>query len=231
MDFPIIINKYLAQKGICSRKESDRLLRLGKVWVNGRPAEPGQMIAEGDIVEADAKADFVYLAYNKPRGIITHSPQGDELSIADILKAKEKVFPLGRLDKDSHGLIILTDDGRITDKLLNPDFEHEKEYEVTLSRPVTADFIRRLSGGVRLDDGYVTRRCKAKVVGERSFSIVLTEGKKRQIRRMCQSLGQHVDDLRRVRIMNVRLGDLPAGRFRRLEGEELELFLRGLKAL
>jgi 23S rRNA pseudouridine2604 synthase len=230
MDFPIIINKYLALEGICSRKESDRLLKAGKIFINGRLAEPGQMVQEGDKVEADAKTDFVYLAYNKPRGIITHSPQEGERSIADIIKVKDKVFPLGRLDKDSYGLIILTDDGRITDRLLNPDFAHEKEYEVAVARPITADFLKRMSSGVVLDDGYRTKRCRVKRLGERSFSIILTEGKKRQIRRMCQSLGQRVVELRRVRIMNIELSGLAAGRYRRIEGAELASFFKALKA-
>ncbi len=228
MDFPIIINKYLALNKICSRKESDRLLKAGKVFINGRLAEPGQMVQRGDKVEAEAKTDFVYLAYNKPRGIITHSPQGGERSITDIIKAKEKVFPLGRLDKDSYGLIILTNDGRITDRLLSPDFAHEKEYEVVLARPMAADFLKRMSSGVVLDDGYKTKPCRARKTGERKFSIVLTEGKKRQIRRMCQALGQRVVDLKRVRVMNIELGDLPVGRHRNLAGEELEAFLKDL---
>ena len=230
MDFPIIINKYLAQKGICSRKESDRLLKAGKVFINNKLAEPGQLVQEGDKVEADAKTDFVYLAYNKPRGIITHSPQEGERSIADIINVKNKVFPLGRLDKDSCGLIILTDDGRITDRLLNPDFAHEKEYEVVVARPITADFLKRMSSGVLLDDGYRTNRCRLKRLGERSFSIVLTEGKKRQIRRMCEALGHRVFDLKRVRIMNIELSDLPVGHYRHIEGLELASFFKALKS-
>lgn len=229
MDLPVIINKYLAQKGICSRKESDRLLKSGKVFINGRKAEPGQMVKQGDKVEADAKRDFVYLAYNKPRGIITHSPQKGEIGITDIIKVKGKVFPLGRLDKDSHGLIILTDDGRITDHLLNPEFEHEKEYQVSLTRAFDDVFIKRMSLGVILDDGYRTKKCRIKRLSDRSFSIILTEGKKRQIRRMCQSLGYRVVDLKRVRIMNIELGDLRAGHNRQLFGDELSVFLKKLK--
>jgi 23S rRNA pseudouridine2604 synthase len=225
MDFPIIINKYLALSGVCSRKESDRLLKAGKVKINGLLAEPGQMVNKGDKVEAPKKTDLIYLAYNKPRGIITHSAQEGEREISDIIKIDKKVFPLGRLDKDSYGLIILTNDGRITDRLLNPDFEHEKEYEVLVSSKITNEFIKKMSSGVLLDDGYKTKPCRVKKMGERSFSIILTEGKKRQIRRMCQSLGYHVVELARIRIMNIRLGDVRPGKWRDIKGAELEKLL------
>ncbi|NTW22430.1 rRNA pseudouridine synthase [Candidatus Falkowbacteria bacterium] len=223
--YPVIINKYLALKKISSRKEADRLLKAGKIKVNGKLAEPGQMISSADEVEVEINKNFIYLAYHKPKGIITHSPQGKEKSIADIFKAKEKVFPLGRLDKASSGLIILTNDGRITERLLSPDVWHEKEYEVAVNKKIDEKMLNQLARGVRLDDGYQTRPCQVRKQGEKKFSIILTEGKKHQIRRMCQALGYHVDELKRVRIVNIRLGDIKIGGSREIKGQELEKFL------
>lgn len=229
IEYPIIVNKYLALKKICSRKESDRLLRAGKIMVNGRLAEPGQMIGPKDKVEVDLlQKKLVYLAYNKPRGIITHSPQEGETSIADILNYPEKVFPVGRLDKMSSGLIILTNDGRITDKLLNPNFYHEKEYEVDTDKPIDNEFVKKMAAGVKLDDGYVTKKCRVKKIRPQTFLIILTEGKKHQIRRMCEALGRKATDLHRLRIMGIGLLGLPAGAYREITGRELELFLNDL---
>ncbi len=224
--YPVIINKYLALKKISSRKEADRLLKAGKIRINGRLAEPGQMVGESDEVDVDVNENFIYLAYHKPKGIITHSPQGKEKSIADIFKTKEKVFPIGRLDKASSGLIILTNDGRITDRLLNPDVWHEKEYEVTVNKKLEPRTLRQLEQGVKLDDGYLTRPCKTRMLGDRKFGIILTEGKKHQIRRMCQALGYHVDELKRIRVINIRLADIKAGGFREIKGQEKERFLK-----
>jgi 23S rRNA pseudouridine2604 synthase len=227
IEYPVIVNKYLALKKISSRKEADRLLRAGKISVNGRLAEPGQMIKAGDKVEVDlGRKNLVYLAFNKPRGIITHSPQIGELAIADILRFHEKVFPIGRLDKMSSGLIILTNDGRITDKLLNPNFFHEKEYEVDVDRPITPEFLKKMAAGVELDDGYITKKCRIKKLRAKTFLIILTEGKKHQIRRMCEALGQKVVDLHRLRIMSIALLGLPAGKYRQIVGRELEDFLK-----
>ena len=225
IEYPIIINKYLALKKICSRKESDRLLKAQKIKINGKLAEPGMMVNHGDKVEAETNNNLVYLAYNKPKWVITHSPQGTERCITDNLKFGQKVFPIGRLDKSSTGLIILTNDGRITDKLLNPDFYHEKEYEVRVDKPINAEFVRRMRGGIKLDDGHITRRCAAQKIGESMFAIVLTEGKKHQIRRMTEVLGFKVMDLKRIRIMNVGIGGLRVGEFRILKDKELETFL------
>jgi 23S rRNA pseudouridine2604 synthase len=172
---------------------------------------------------------LVYLAFNKPAGIITHSPQGDEQSIAEILKFNQEVYPLGRLDKDSHGLIILTNDGRMTDRLLNPVFEHEKEYEVEVAQSISENFIKQMERGVKLDRGYVTQKCKLTKLDDNTFSIILTEGKNRQIRRMCAALGYEVIDLRRVRIMNIELGNLKEGHYRIISGEEREELLGKLE--
>lgn len=226
MLYPIRINKYLADKKIASRREADELIKNGKIIINGKKAELGTMVKESDkvMVEGDLKK-LVYLAFNKPVGIITHSPQGDEVGINDILKFNQEVFPLGRLDKDSYGLIILTNDGRMTDRLLNPMYEHEKEYEVELSEPISENFIKQMERGVKLDRGYVTQKCKLQKLGDNIFSIILTEGKNRQIRRMCSSLGYEIIDLKRVRIMNIELGSLKEGHYRIISGKEREEFL------
>ena len=230
MLFPIRINKYLADKKIASRREADLLIKNGKITINGKKAELGEMVQEADKVEVEGDLKkLVYLAFNKPVGIITHSPQDGEISIADILKFDTKVFPLGRLDKDSHGLIILTNDGRMTDRLLNPMFEHEKEYEVQVAEPITENFIKQMENGVKLDGGYITQKCKLKKLDDNLFSIILTEGKKRQIRRMCTSLGYEVRDLKRVRVMNIDLGNLKEGRHRIISGKEQEEFLGKLE--
>jgi len=226
--YPMRINRYLALKNICSRREADELISRGKVHINDRAAVLGDKVSEEDNVEVfldDETKELVYLAYNKPKGIITHSPQKGEKSIENILNFSQKVYPVGRLDKDSYGLIILTNDGRVTGKLLSPDENHEKEYAVKVDRDITPSFIKHMSEGVELDDGYVTRPAVAKKINNITFSIILTEGKKRQIRRMCEKLGRAVTDLVRVRILNIKLGNLRSGAYRKIEGKELDDFL------
>jgi 23S rRNA pseudouridine2604 synthase len=233
--YPMRINKYLAFKNFCTRREADEIIRKGQVKINGRLAVLGDKILEQDNVEIDAETfkdkKYIYFAFNKPRGIITHSPQGKEKSIEQIFKFSEKVFPVGRLDKDSSGLIILTNDGRITDKLLNPDFYHEKEYIVKVDREMSPSFLKHMEEGVVLGDGYKTRKCVIKKIDNFIFSIILTEGKKHQIRKMCERLDRSVRDLKRVRIMNIELGNLPQGQSRKIEGQEQAEFLAqiGLK--
>jgi len=229
-EYPMRINKYLAHKNIATRREADELIKAGEIKINGRLAKLGDKVSKDDIVTAGKKIqdmkNLVYLAYNKPTGIITHSPQGQEKSIQDIFNFPENVFPIGRLDKDSCGLIILTNDGRITDKLLNPDYDHEKEYIVKTDRSISPSFIEHMGGGMVLGDGYKTQKCKVEKLDNFSFSIVLTEGKKRQIRRMCEKLDHRVVDLQRVRIMNIKLENLPPRKYRKIEGTELREFLR-----
>lgn len=230
--YPMRINRYLAQIGEATRREADRLIEEKKVSVNGRIARLGDMVQQGDAVKIknSAPREYAYLAYYKPQGIITHSPGPDEKSIEDVLrgKTKDRVFPIGRLDKDSQGLIILTNDGRITEKLLSPDKEHEKEYVVTVDKPVTGRFLRHLERGVDIE-GYRTKPSTAKEAGEQKFSIIITEGKKHQIRRMCAAEGYVVRDIKRVRIMNIELGSLQSGQFRTIKGEELKKFLAALR--
>lgn len=227
--YPMRINKYLAHKNITTRREADELIKAGEVKINGRKAVLGDKVFEKDKVEVGKKIqdmkNLAYLAFNKPAGIITHSPQGQEKSIEDIISVLQKVFPVGRLDKDSHGLIILTNDGRITDKLLNPDYYHEKEYVVKVDRTISPSFIEHMQNPMILGDGYKTRKCEVEKIDNFSFKIILTEGKKRQIRRMCEKLGRHVVDLKRIRIMNIELGSLSAGKYRKIEGKELKEFL------
>ncbi len=226
--FPIRINKYLAYNNFCTRRAADEIIKSGRVKINGQVAVLGAKVLETDEVTIDKdirrNKKLVYLAYNKPAGIVTHSPQKGERSIEDIFNYSQKVFPVGRLDKDSHGLILLTNDGRVTDRLLNPDHFHKKEYMVKVDRTISPGFIKNMAEGVVLDDGYKTRVCEVKKINDLAFSIVLTEGKKRQIRRMCEKLERRVTELKRVRIMNVRLGGLKTREYREIEGlEQLEL--------
>lgn len=233
MDFPVRINKYLADQKIASRREADALIEKKQVLVNGKPAVLGQMVEAGDNVElVGAKKTYTYLAYYKGRGIITHSPEAGEIDIATRLKrdySLTNVTPVGRLDKDSEGLIILTNDGRITGPLLDPEAKHEKEYEVTVDKPITGMFATIMKSGVDIE-GY---RTKPAVVtpdprNQHRFRLTLTEGKKHQIRRMCAALGYQVKSLKRVRVMNVTLGDIKPNQYRKIAGTELKAFLKEL---
>lgn len=232
------INKFLKEKGFTTRRGADELILSGSVLVNGKKAVIGQDITSRDIVEIKGTTksyteDAVYIAYNKPIGILTNKDGDigkDIVSTTEFIKENgkpAKVFPVGRLDKDSHGLIIMTNDGRVTDKLLSPRFKHEKEYIVTLDRPFNDYFIERMQNGVRID-GAITRKCELERVSHNSFKIILTEGKKRQIRRMCEALHYDVVDLQRVRIMNIMIERLRPGEYRFLKEQELKNFLAAL---
>lgn len=223
------INKYLAQKGYATRRGADELIERKKVYINGTLAKLGDKVEESDKVEVRGTktANYIYAAYHKPRGVITHSPQDDEDDIKMLLAESPElqgVFPIGRLDKDSSGLIILTNDGRVTDRLLNPRFEHEKEYVVYTARPLRASFKEYVEKGVDIE-GYQTKESKVKILGEKRFSIILTEGKKHQVRRMVVAMHNEVKDLQRTRVMNIQLGNLPSGKYRMIEGKEREEFL------
>lgn len=231
MTDPVRINKYLADRGTTTRKGADALVAAGKVRINGKLAKLGDKVHEGDRVEvAGAQTSYAYYAYHKPRGIITHSPGPDERSITDVLPPELralKLFPVGRLDKDSYGLIILTNDGRVTKRMLDPEHEHEKEYVVKVARPLPGDFERRMGKGVFIE-GYVTKPAKVSVLGAKSFNVILTEGKKHQIRRMVAAFGNEVVDLKRVRVGTVRMGKLAPGEARELSGAELARLLGSL---
>jgi 23S rRNA pseudouridine2604 synthase len=229
MNFPIRINKYLADKEICSRREADKLIEEGKVTINGKKASLGEMVNESDEVNVEGTLkELVYIAYNKPAGIVTNCPQEGEKEIADVLKLNYKVFPVGRLDKESRGLILLSNDGRITDKLLNPHNYHEKEYEVEVDHPLKENDLKQLRQGITLEGGFITKKCEIRQIDDYSFSIILTEGKNRQIRRMCLALGFVVVDLNRIRIMNIKLESMPEGHYKILSGEILEELLEEL---
>lgn len=226
------INKYLAEKGYSTRRGADELISAGKVTINGKKAVLGAKVKKGDVVEVRGNNtnEYVYLAYHKPKGVITHSPALNEKDIAASVKniaVAKDTFPLGRLDKASSGLMLLTNDGRITDRLLNPEHAHEREYVVTVEKKLTNMFRRQMEEGVRIE-GYTTKPTRVQLLDATSFSIALIEGKKHQIRRMCAALGYVVRDLKRVRIVNIELGTLTPNSVRKLSGAELKTFLSSL---
>lgn len=228
--FPMRINKYLSMRKLATRRGADELIGKKKVYINGKPAVLGSKVNEDDKIEilhSRNPQKMVYLAYHKPIGVITHSPKRGELDIKESAMLKN-VFPIGRLDKNSHGLIILTNDGRITDHMLNPKFEHEKEYIVTTSNKLRTSFKKNMEKGVDIE-GYMTKKCTVDIIDEHTFNVILTEGKKHQIRRMCSNLFQEVSELKRIRIMNIELGKLSPNSYRTIEGGELEIFLKALK--
>ena len=228
--YPIRINKYIADEKHSTRRGADELISEGTVFINGRLAKLGEMVNESDKVEVRFRANKkkrVYLAYNKPRGVVTHSADTGNEDIGDKVPI-EGVFPIGRLDKDSSGLIILTNDGRITERLLGPDYYHEKEYLVTTKEMLRPNFKQKMEEGVQIDADK-TRPCKVQILDEKKFKVILTEGKKHQIRRMCTALHQEVDSLTRVRVMNIEIGTLKENDYRNIEGEELITFLKLLE--
>ncbi len=230
----IRINKYLADKGYATRRGADDIITKGLVTINGKKAALGDKVTEADVVVVSQKRkpnQYVYLAYNKPKGMVSSNAQGDDQEIVDAVHYRTRVFPVGRLDKDSYGLIILTNDGRITDRLLNPDKNHEKEYVVTVNKKFTPGFLRNMAEGVDIgskQEPYVTRPTKMKKIKEATFSITMTEGKNRQIRRMTEKLGYTVIDLKRVRVQNILLNDTKPGQYREIVNEERETFLNSL---
>lgn len=232
-DFPMRINKYLAEQKIASRREADVLIEAKKVIINGKKAVIGQQVNEGDKVEVVGETKkYVYLAYYKGRGVITHSPSEGEVDIITRLKKDysiTNVAPLGRLDKDSEGLIILTNDGRITGPVLDPEANHEKEYEVTVDKPVTSMFTKLMELGVDIE-GYRTKPCKMvpSPRNQKSFHLTITEGKKHQIRRMCAALGYQVQSLKRLRVMNIELGTLKPNQYRKIAGTELKQLMKDI---
>ena len=227
--YPMRINKYLALKGHSTRRGADELIEKGQVFINGKLAVLGDKINEDDLVNVSFRGKqkpYMYIAYNKPRGIVTHSAQKSEREIKNVFALKD-VYPIGRLDKDSHGLIILTNDGRITERLLGPKYFHEKEYIVTTKNDLRSNFKEKMEVGVQIE-AEKTAPCKVQILDERKFKVILTEGKKHQIRRMCSALFQEVDDLKRTRIMNIKLDSLSEGAHRNIEGDELKKFLADL---
>ena len=219
------LNKFLAETGACSRREADQWIEAGRVTVNGARALLGTQVNDGDDVRVDgqplrAKPRRVYLALNKPIGIECTTDRDVPGNIVDFVGYPERIFPIGRLDKDSEGLILLTNDGDIVNTILRAEHEHEKEYIVAVDRPLTPAFLAGMAAGVPILDT-VTNPCKLAQVGRNTFRIVLTQGLNRQIRRMCEHFGYTVRRLQRVRIMHVHLGTLPVGKWRELDATEL----------
>lgn len=219
------LNKFVADSGYCSRREADRLIAEGRVQVDGRPGALGDRVLPGMRVTVDGQSlsgrgEKVYIALNKPAGIVCTTDPREPMNVVDYLDYPIRIFPVGRLDKDSEGLLLLTSDGEIINRILRAAGGHEKEYEVEIDRPVTKEFVEKMSAGVPILDT-VTLPCRVRRTGEKSFNIILVQGLNRQIRRMCEALGCNVVRLRRIRIMNVRLGAMRPGQWRELSEEEL----------
>ena len=219
------LNKYISETGVCSRREADKWIEAGRVTLNGQRAELGHRVGEHDEVRIDgeplgARKTPIYLALNKPIGITCTTEPGVQDNIVDFIGHVERIFPVGRLDKDSEGLILLTNDGDIVNEILRSENEHEKEYLVTVNRPITDLSLNMLSGGIRIM-GEMTKPCRVARIDAVSFRIILTQGLNRQIRRMCSALGYRVHKLKRVRIINITLGSLGTGEWRYLSDAEI----------
>ncbi len=221
------LNKYLSEVGYCSRRAADKLIDAGRVTINGKVPEMGTKVSPEDVVEVDGKLiskrkqDHIYLAFNKPIGIVcTTDTRVEKDNIIDFINYPKRIFPIGRLDKPSEGLILLTDDGDIVNKILRASNNHEKEYIVTVDKPISQTFIERMANGIPILDK-VTKKCKVEKLSRLKFKIILTQGLNRQIRRMCEYLNYEVTDLKRTRIMNIKL-DVPVGEYRELTTDELK---------
>ena len=219
------LNKYISETGICSRREADKLIESGRVTINGVKATMGTKVSKGQVVKVDGKKiskeeELVYIVLNKPVGITCTTESKIRGNIVDFVGHSKRVFPIGRLDKDSQGLILLTNDGDIVNKILRAGNNHEKEYIVTVDKKITNEFIKGMSSGVRIL-GTITKECFVKKEDDYTFRIILTQGMNRQIRRMSEALGYEVKKLKRIRIMNINLGDLKIGKWRDLTRKEL----------
>ena len=223
----IRLNKYLSDSGICSRREADRLIADGKVYVNGKKAEMGMRVTSNDKVECNGKTasieeDMVLLAFNKPAGVECTTDRSNPDNIIDYIKYPKKIFYVGRLDKNSTGLILMTNDGDLANKIAKAVNCHEKEYVVRVNKKITDDFLAKMANGVPILDT-VTRKCSIKKTDDYSFNIILTQGLNRQIRRMCEVL-----DLHRIRVMNIRIGNLKTGNYRNINKTELDELLKNI---
>ena len=230
---PVRLNKYLSEAGVCSRREADRLIETGRVTVDGQRAQTGMRIVPGQVVKVGNKVvskqdEMIVLAVNKPRGIVCTEERRERDSIVRFLNYPVRVTYIGRLDKDSHGLLLMTNNGDIINKMMRADNKHEKEYKVTVDKEITEDFLKKMAAGVPILDT-VTRPCTVKKIGKYTFSIILTQGLNRQIRRMCEALGYEVKDLLRVRVMNITLDGLKDGQYRKLTDQELNELYDQLK--
>ena len=220
------LNKYISESGFCSRREADKLIESGVVTIDGIKATMGTKVSKGQSVKVNGKLiskeeDLVYIVLNKPVGITCTTEHKVKGNIVDFVNHKKRIFPIGRLDKDSQGLILMTNDGDIVNKILRAGNNHEKEYIVTVNKPINEEFVRRMSNGIKIL-GQVTKKCYVKKEGNNTFRIILTQGLNRQIRRMCEALGYEVVKLKRIRIMNINLGELRMGEWRDLTYKELK---------
>lgn len=226
------INKYISEAGKASRRGADKLITEGRVTINGKRATIGSQVEAGDDVRVDGNqlfvaSTYVYIALNKPVGITSTTEKGVKGNIVDLVNHSPRVFHIGRLDKDSEGLILLTNDGDIVNEILRSENQHEKEYIVSVDRPITTEFLKQMSEGVKILDT-VTLPCKVEQLSKYDFKIILTQGLNRQIRRMCEELGYNVYRLQRMRIMNIELGKLPPGQWRYLSKKEQAALFREL---
>ncbi len=222
----INLNKYISSTGICSRREAEKLIVDGKVTINGKPTQLGNRVFEGDVVKINgkplqAKPKTLYIAFNKPIGIVCTTDSKERKNIVKYINHPERLFPIGRLDKPSEGLIFLTNDGDIVNKILRAGNNHEKEYIVTVKQQITPEFIQKMSNGIPIL-GTITKKCSVEKINNFTFKIILTQGLNRQIRRMCEYLDYEVSKLQRTRIMNVDLGNLKIGEWRELTSSELD---------
>ena len=222
----IRLNKYMSETGICSRREADRYIESGRVTVDGVKAIPGIKVSKGQVVKLDGKSiskeeEMIYIALNKPVGITCTTDRNIKGNIVDVVNHEKRIFHIGRLDKDSEGLILLTNDWDIVNKILRAGNNHDKEYIVTVNKPINDEFIKRMGNCIKIL-GKITKKCLVNKEVEKTFRIILTEGMNRQIRRMCEALGYKVTKLKRIRIMNIKLGKLKIGEWRNLTNEELK---------
>ncbi|QUX96436.1 23S rRNA pseudouridine(2604) synthase RluF [Marinomonas sp. CT5] len=229
------LNKYISESGICSRRDADRFIEQGNVFINGKRASVGDQVVAGDtvrvngqIIEPQDADDFVFIVLNKPVGIVSTTESSERNNIVDFVGHGVRIFPIGRLDKDSQGLIFLTNNGDLVNKILRAGNNHEKEYLVTVNKPITDDFIAGLAGGVPIL-GTMTKKCPVKKVAPNVFNITLVQGLNRQIRRMCEYFGYEVMKLERTRIMNVSLKGVPVGEWRDLTQKELSVLLKSIE--
>lgn len=229
------LNKYLAQCGVCSRRDADRLIEQGRVWVNGEPADMGQLVSEADEIKVNKKLlqgrkKTVVLAYYKPIGVTcTEKDKHADKKITDVLHYPVRVTYAGRLDKDSEGLLLLTNDGDLINAMMRGANRHEKEYIVKVDKKITPEFLLGMSAGVYLKElDITTRQCATEKLGDYTFKIILTQGVNRQIRRMCQSFGYQVKSLKRIRVMNIKLETLKPGEYRELTEEDLKMLYKML---
>lgn len=228
------LNKFISETGFCSRREADKYIDQARVTINSNIAIKGNRVQPGDVVEIDGepikkKDKIVYLVFNKPIGITCTTDLKDKDNIISFINFKSRIFPVGRLDKPSEGLIFLTNDGDIVNKILRAGNNHEKEYVVTVDKPINQEFIAKMSNGVKILET-ITKKCVVKQEGKNRFRIVLVQGLNRQIRRMCQVLGYHVHTLKRVRIMNITLANLPVGKWRYFTADEINTIEKSLSA-